>query len=111
MPSSFQSSGQGQQQQASSRDLDMGLARQVADRIAQRVKTDPQFTAQLVADPRQTLEREGLPGDAVNDIIGPAGILPPGQADTAQPRCLFSIGCLTTQCCLSISVCCFSGSC
>jgi hypothetical protein len=107
----YRSSDQSQQPQAGSRELDMGQARQVADRIAQRVRTDPQFTAQLVADPRQTLEGEGLPGDAVNDIIGPSGMLPPGQPDAAQPRCLFSIGCLTTQCCLSISVCCFSGSC
>jgi hypothetical protein len=102
---------QGQGGGAPSREYDMNLARVAADRIAQRVRNDPQFTAQLVANPRQTLEAEGLPTDAVNDIIGPAGRLPVGQADAAQPRCMFSIGCLTTQCCLSISVCCFSGSC
>jgi len=89
----------------------MSQLRTTAERIGERVKTDPGFVAQLVANPRQVLESEGIPADAVNDVIGPAGRAPRGRADAEQPRCWLSIGCITTQCCLSISACRWSGSC
>lgn len=87
------------------------VVRVAAQQVADRVQNDPAFVAQLVADPRATLEAQGIPADAVNDVIGAAGGLPKGDPNAAKPRCMLSIGCVTTQCCLSISVCCFSGSC
>jgi len=109
----YQAGGQRQapSNDAQSRELTVSVARTVATQIADRVQTDPAFVAELVANPRQTLEANGVPPEAVNDLIGPAGRLPLGRADAEQPRCFLSIGCISTPCCFSISVCCFSGSC
>ncbi len=85
----------------------MDDVRRKAEEIAERVRSDPAFVAQLVQDPRGTLEGAGLPGNAVNSVIGAEAI----ESGEAQARCWFSIGCVTTRCCFSVSVCCGTGSC
>src|SRR3712207_6751449 len=78
---------QGQQPQgqqpgdAQTREMTLSVARTVATQIANKVRTDPAFTAQLVANPRQTLEANGVPSESVNDLIGAAGRLPVGRPD------------------------------
>jgi hypothetical protein len=85
---------------------DLATIREKVDGIRQKMASDPSFVTQLVQNPRQTLEGAGVPGEAVNAVIkGEA----PGGLEAAG--CWFSIGCVTTQCCFSISVCCGTGSC
>jgi len=108
-PGQSQTQSQDQPGGAQSRELTMNVARTIAQTLAQRVKTDPTFTASLVASPRQTLEANGVPPEAVNELIGPAGRLPVGRPDAEVPRCFIS--CVTSDCCLTISVCCGTGSC
>jgi hypothetical protein len=85
---------------------DLSAIRVTVDQIKQKLASDPSFVAQLLQSPRQTLESAGVPSEAVNAVIkGQA----PGGLEAAG--CWFSIGCVTTQCCFSISVCCGTGSC
>lgn len=112
MTTASSSGSQGQSRAPEPREIPLVTA--VAMQIRERVRSDPTFTAELVARPRETLEAQGVPPEAVNDLIGPAGRLPRGTPDSAQEqsRCWLSIGCITTDnCFLSISACCYSGSC
>jgi len=99
---------QGYGGQSQSRELALMDVRARAEEIAARVRSDPDFVRQLLSNPRATLEQAGLPPDSVNDVIF-------GESQRSRGgggfRCMFSIGCVTTRCCLSISVCCFTGSC
>jgi hypothetical protein len=90
--------------QASAEDL--AKIREAVDSIRDRLATDPQLVQQLIQSPRQTLEQEGVPSDAVNTVLSG------GAAQGLEAAgCWFSIGCVTTRCCFSISVCCGTGSC
>ena len=85
---------------------DLSSIRESVDQVKQKMASDPSFAAQLLQNPRQTLEGAGVPAEAVNAVIkGQA----PGGLEAAG--CWFSIGCVTTQCCLTVSVCCGTGSC
>ncbi|MGH2508457.1 MAG: hypothetical protein ACRDHZ_13815 [Ktedonobacteraceae bacterium] len=81
---------------------DLGTMRIQAQAIAERVKTDPAFVKALVNDPKATLVAAGLPDPVASDVLN--------SALTDEQGCgVFS--CVTTACCLSISVCCQTHSC
>ena len=93
--------------------IDYQALQQAAQKVRQRIQTDPSFTAQLVSDPRGTLEAAGIPSDAVNSVIGYQTDPQTGQdcflSSGLGGGCLIS--CATTSCCLTISVCCGTKAC
>ncbi|MGA7731972.1 MAG: hypothetical protein WCD37_11970 [Chloroflexia bacterium] len=49
--------------------------REVAHRILERAKSDPNYLEQLKSDPEATLAREGLSGPVVTQLIGEFGLV------------------------------------
>ena len=71
-----QAQGQSSAGDARSHEMTLSVAGNVASKIVGWVKSDPGFTAALVAPARQILKANGVPPEAVKDVIGPAGRLP-----------------------------------
>ena len=85
---------------------DLAKTRETADRIKHKMQTDPNLVKHLVDSPRETLQHLGVHPDHVNHVIGHTPTAGEGGLEAA-----FGFGCITTDCCLSIHVCCGSGSC
>jgi hypothetical protein len=83
---------------------DLAKTREATDRVKHKLATDPNFAKHLLDSPRETLQHMGVHPDHVNHVIGQT---PAGDDGLAA----LGIGCITTECCFSIKVCCGSGSC
>ena len=54
--------------------LDLQQARQVAEQITQRAKSDPSFMQQLRDDPAGTVKAAGMPEEAIGTFLAEEGL-------------------------------------
>ena len=74
---------------------DIQQARQVAEQITQRAKSDPAFLQQLRDDPAGTVKAAGMPEEAIGTFLAEEG------ADEVAGYAMDSDWCICTTCCVT----------
>lgn len=72
------------------------ISRDTINRVVARLQNDPAFKAQANADPIAALQSEGVPAEAVSDLIHEGLITPDVQGYTTAPIQKCNITCWST---------------